>query len=190
MAKEEEPEGTEAKGGGKKKLILMAVPILLLLAGAGWFFLLKPDSAGAPKALPEPKPGAVLKLDSTTVNLVNGHFLKFGMAIQPTASAKVVDGSEAMDLAITEFSGKTMDDLLSEKGRTDAKDELTARIKLAYLPEGSMTEKAIEAANEKVSGGKTKHDADLTAEQAIKRAAALTVQPDVYELYFTEFVIQ
>jgi flagellar protein FliL len=189
MAKDDEKEATEAKGG-KMKLILMVVPVLLLVAGAGWFFLLKPSSSGATKALPEPKPGAVVKLDDITVNLAGVHFLKLGIAIQPTAKAKEVDGSKALDLAITEFSGKTVDELSTNEGRSKTKEELLARIKLAYLPEGSMTQAQIEAADVKVSGGKAKTDAELTGEQAIKRAAALTVQPDVYEIYFTDFVMQ
>lgn len=189
MAKDDEKEATEAKGG-KMKLILMVVPVLLLVAGAGWFFLLKPSSAGAVKALPEPKPGAVVKLDAITVNLAGLHFLKLAIAIQPTATAKEVDGSEALDLAITEFSGKTVDELSTDEGRSKVKEELIARIKLAYLPEGSFTAAQTAAADAKVSGGKAKTDAELTGEQAIKRANALTVQPDVYDIYFTDFVMQ
>jgi flagellar FliL protein len=189
VAKDEEKEAPEAKGG-KMKLILMVVPVLLLVAGAGWFFLLKPWGAGAATALPEPKPGAVVKLDAITVNLAGPHYLKIAMAIQPTATAKEVDGSKALDLAITEFSGKTVDELSTSEGRAKAKEELIARIKLAYLPEGTETKEQKEAADKKVSGGKAKTDADLTSEQLIKRVAALTVQPDVYEIYFTDFVIQ
>jgi flagellar protein FliL len=189
MAKDDEKEEAEAKGG-KMKLILMVVPVLLLVAGAGWYFLIKPSGAGAAKALPPPTPGVVLQLDDITVNLANGHYLKVGMALQPTAAAKTVDGAEALDLAITEFSGKTIDELSSDAGRSAAKEELIARIKLAYLPDGTETPAQTAAADAKVSGGKAKTDAELTGEQAIKRAAALTVQTNVYDLYFTDFVIQ
>ncbi len=192
MAKEEEAkEGDAAKGGGKMKIIIMAVPVLLIVLGAAWFFLLKPSSAGAaPKPLPEPKPGAVVTLDPITINLAGAHFLKFGMALQPTAAAKELDGSKALDLAITEFSGKTITELSTDEGRAAAKEALIARIKLAYIPEGKVTEAETEEADKKVSGGKAKTDAQLTDAQAIKRAEALTVQPDIYNLYFTEFVMQ
>jgi flagellar FliL protein len=194
MAKEEEAkEAPEAKGGGKKKIILMAVPILLIVAGAGWFFLIKPSSsAGAvAKALPEPTPGTLVTMtDAITINLASGHFLKFAMSLQPTAAAKEVTTDKAIDLAITEFSGRTLEDLETANGRAEAKDALIARIKLAYLPEGKLTEAQIEAENKKVSGGKVKETADLTDAQAEKRAAALTVQPDVYNIYLTEFVMQ
>jgi flagellar FliL protein len=189
MAKDDEKEATEAKGG-KKKLILMVAPVLILVVAAGWFLFLKPSSAGAATTLPDPKPGTIITMDSTTINLTDGHFLKFGLALQPTASAKTTDGSVAMDLAINEFSGMAMSQLSTAKGRNAAKAELLARIELAYLPDGKFTTAQTAAADQKVSGGKAKTDAELTAAQAIKRAAALTVQSDIYDIYFTEFVMQ
>jgi flagellar FliL protein len=213
MAKEEEAKDeAEAKGGGKKKLIIIIVPIVLLLAGAGWFFFLKPkDDSGVPEALPEPTPGAVVTLDSITVNLAGAHFLKFGMALQPTATAKEVDGSEALDLAINQFSQMTLEELSTAKGRREAKEELVARIKLTYLPHGTVLsevtstaataeeqsqdeEKAVEENAKKETATESEkkelHVEDMTAAEAIKRAASLTVQADIYDLYFTEFVMQ
>ena len=194
MAKEEEAkEAPEAKGGGKMKIVLMAVPILLIVAGAGWFFLIKPSSsAGAVvKALPEPKPGGLVAMtDAITINLDGGHFLKFAMSLQPTAAAKEVTTDKAIDLAITEFSGRKLEELETPEGRDGAKEALIARIKLAYLPEGKLTEAQIEEENKKASGGKVKETSALTDAQAEKRAAALTVQPDVYNIYLTEFVMQ
>jgi flagellar FliL protein len=212
MAKEEEAKDeAEAKGGGKKKLIIIIVPIVLLLAGAGWFFFLKPKPSGVPEPLPEPTPGAVVKLDSITVNLAGGHFLKFGMALQPTATAHELDGSEALDLAINEFSQMTIEELSTAKGRREAKEELIARIKLTYLPHGTVLSEVTSTAAtteeqtkeedkakadhaKKETAAEAGHDEikveDLTAAEAIKRAASLTVQPDIYDLYFTEFVMQ
>jgi flagellar FliL protein len=221
MAKDkEEAEEADAAGGGKKKLVIIFIPILLLLAGAGWFLVLKPDKSGVPEALPEPKPGAVVALDSITLNLAGGHFLKLGMAIQPTASAVEVDGSKALDLAIGEFSQLTITELSTTAGRNRAKAELIARIKLAYLPEG--TDLASVSSLSKVTGSdssdsdsessdsessdsessdsssksdeESKHEEvdleKLTGAQVIKIAASLTVQPEVYNVYFTEFVMQ
>ena len=194
MAKGEakEADGEEAKGGGKKKLIIIALPVLILVLAAAYFLVLKPkDSSGAAAKLPAPTPGAVVPLDSSiTVNLVGAHYLKIGLALQPTASAKETDGSKALDQVITVFSNQTVDKLSSEEGRDALKEELVARIKLAYLPEGKLTEEEITKANQAASGGKVKETDDLTAAQAEKRAAALTVQPDVYDVYFTEFVLQ
>jgi flagellar FliL protein len=184
-----EAKGPKAKRS-KKKLILMIVPILVLLAGAGWWFFLKPSGGGAPAALPAPAPGVAVPLDSISINLSGAHFLKLTIALQPIASATEVDGSKALDAAINEFSEQSMTELATTEGRHRAKEELIARVKLAYLPEGTETEKQNAALNLKVSGGKAKTDAALTGEQAIKRAAALTVQSEVYDVYLTEFVMQ
>jgi flagellar FliL protein len=97
MAKDDEKkeEAAEAKGGSKKMIVLV-VPVLLLVVGAGYFLFLKPKGGAAePAALPAPKPGAVVALTETTVNLADSHYLKFNMTLQPTASAKEVDGSKA-----------------------------------------------------------------------------------------------
>jgi flagellar protein FliL len=209
MAKDEETEETEATGGGKKKIFIIVLPVVLLLAAAGWFFFLKPDNSGAPVVLPEPTPGPVVKLEPITVNLAASHFLKFGMAIQPTAGAAEVDGSKALDLAISQFSQMTIDELSTAEGRSKAKEELVARIKLTYLPEGTditaatATQSATKAktADKKESKNSKKdsekeekkeevHIAELSAAEVIKMADNLTVQAEVYDLYFTEFVMQ
>lgn len=222
MAKDDE-KADEPKKGGKGKLIMMIVPVLLIAVGAVYFFVLKPSKAdAAPKELPPPVAGAVVQLDPITVNLAGGHFLKLGMALQPTADAAghgEVSGAKALDLAISEFSGMSLDDLSTAKGRDEAKAELVARVKLAYLPHDAEAaeEKAAEGKSEKSSESDdsedsgesgSKHgddsgksddaahgsghgsDAELTAAQAIKKANALTVQPDIYDIYFTEFVMQ
>ncbi|GAB3241633.1 flagellar basal body-associated FliL family protein [Kineosporia babensis] len=194
MAKEDEKEAEgDAKGGGRKRLIIIALPVVVLVvAAAAWFLVLKPkdDSAGAAAALPAPKPGTVVPLESITVNLAASHFLKVGIALQPTADATEVDGSKALDQLITVFSNDTIDSLSEPEGKDAAKKELVARIKLAYLPEEEITEEEIVKANEDVSGGKVKETNDLSAAEAEKRAAELKVQPLVYDVYFTEFVMQ
>jgi flagellar FliL protein len=204
MAKDDEKkEGEEAAKGGKGKLIIMVLPLLILIGVAVWFFLLRSNgSNGATKTLPAPTPGAVVTMDSITINLAGAHFLKLGMALQPTASATEVDGSKALDLAISQFSQDTIDDLSTSKGRQEAKDELIARIKLAYLPEGTD----FATATGQPTSGKTSSTkgtaaatveesishkiATMSGSQALKLASHLTVQPDVYDLYLTEFVMQ
>jgi flagellar FliL protein len=205
MAKDEEKkEGEEAaKKGGKMKLIIMVLPLLILVGAGVWFFFLRSTDSGAPVVLPEPVPGTVVTLDPITVNLSGSHFLKLGMAIQPTKAATEVDGSKALDLAISQFSGDTIDDLSEAKGRQEAKEELVARVKLAYLPEGTdfaaATQSTPAPSASADSKGKTTETgaaaaevnvATMTGEEAIKLASKLTVQPDVYDVYFTEFVMQ
>ena len=135
----------EGKKGGKGK-ILVLLPTILLLAGAGWYFFLRGD-APAEVVLPTPTAGTVKTLDPITVNLAGGHFLKLGMAMQFDLSAgEETDGSRALDLAIGQFSGKTIDELATTEGRTKAKEELIARVKLAYMPETPEGETAIQEA--------------------------------------------
>jgi flagellar FliL protein len=208
--KDQAPEdGAKSKGGMRKKIILV-VPVLLLVAAAAWFFLLRGhgDAAQA-KAIPVPTPGPVVTLDPITINLAGGHFLKVGLALQTDKSAKEVDGSRALDLAISEFSGQTIDDLSSPEGREHAKQELLARIKFAYLPEGKDAEAAAQQAMGVALGrkapppGKTSakgkkpapkpkpiEPQTLTAQQVINAGSGLTVLPMVYDVYFTEFVMQ
>jgi flagellar FliL protein len=198
MAKDDEKkeEEAEAKGGGSKKLIMIIVPVLILLIGAGYFLFLKPKggAAAAVKELPAPKPGAVVALTDTTVNLTDGHFLKFNMTLQPTAAAKEADGSQAMDLAIGEFSGMSMAQLSSAKGRTAAQNQLVARVKLAYLPEGKKTDALYEklgiTTDQSKETKKLSTIADLTGAQALKDATDLPIQTNVYDIYFTEWVMQ
>ena len=107
---DEEKGKEEGKKGGKGKLLVL-LPTILLLAGAGWYFFLRSD-APAEIVLPTPTAGTVKTLDPITVNLAGGHFLKLGMAMQFDMSAgEETDGSRALDLAIGQFSGKTIDEL-------------------------------------------------------------------------------
>ena len=199
-------DGEEVKGGGKKKIIIAAV-LVLALAGGGWFFFLRGGDA-EPAALPAPVPGEVLPLDPITVNLAGGHFLQVGMALQVIEGpAHEPDGSKALDLAIALFSGKTVAELSTVEGRSKAKEELVARIKLAYAPheegaeeehaaeegteeEGAEEEGAEEGSEEEAAADETGHAEVLTAEEAIEEASKLTVQPEIYDVYFTEFVMR
>jgi flagellar protein FliL len=201
MAKDDEKkEGEEeAARGGKLKLVIMVLPLLILVGAAVWFFFLRSTDSGAAKALPEPTPGAVVTLDSITINLAGAHFLKLGLALQPTAAAKEVDGSKALDLAISQFSQDTIDDLSTQKGRQEAKAELVARVKLAYLPEGTDFAAATGQTTATTDKTKTETTAETTIGQkieamngaeAIKLTSKLTVQPEVYDVYLTEFVMQ
>jgi len=218
---EEKGKDEEKAKGGKGKLIIMLLPTLLLVAGAGWYFFLRSD-APAKVVLPTPTAGAVVKLDPITINLAGGHFLKLGMALQSDASAGAeLDGSRSLDLAISQFSGRTLDELATTEGRLKAKDELVARIKFAYLPETPDAETAAQTAMKEGMGGapsagaktadatkpagtasaatggagaaatETKMEAaQLNAAQVTAAAAQLTVLSQVYDIYFTEFVMQ
>ena len=91
-------ETAPAQGGRVRKIGIVLV-LVAALAGAGWYFVLKPSDAAGPK------PGQVVTLESIQVNLAAGHYLRLGMALQLTESAKETDGSKALDAAIGVFSG-------------------------------------------------------------------------------------
>src|SRR6185369_13939535 len=85
-----------------------------------------------------PVKGIVTAIDEAlTINLTEGHYLKLAFALQMTADAgaEAVDTSEALNLAIDEYTGKTVAELSTEKGRDSAKASLLAKIEAAYKEE-------------------------------------------------------
>jgi flagellar FliL protein len=121
---------TPPTGKSKKKLLLLMLAALLLAGagGAGYFGFLR-----GPKTPPKPEPGKVVPLDAITMNLAEGHFLKLRLALQATADvAEAPDGSKALDIAITEFSNRSVGDLSSNAAREKAKSELKDKVGKAY----------------------------------------------------------
>lgn len=121
----------------KKMLMIIVVAVVVLLGGgAGAFFMLK----GGSKAEAAPKKGTVVVTidDPLTINLADGHYLKVSFALQQTADAgtEEVNTSEAINLAIDEYTGKTVAELATEKGRETVKEELLAKIVKSYTEEG------------------------------------------------------
>jgi len=115
----------------KKKLLIIVVAAVLVLGGAGGYFML--GSSGKPAAKPKPKPGKVIPLDPITVNLAGGHYLKIHLALQATADAgDTMDGSQALDLTVAQFSNLNLADLASTEGRTKAKEKLLTAVEKAY----------------------------------------------------------
>lgn len=112
----------------KKKLIIILVAVVVV-AGAAYYFLLgsKPAKPGPPK------PGAVVAMDDTTLNLTGGHFLKLKIALQTVVGApSTIDTSKAADLMISEFTGQSMATLSTATGRNRLKSELLTKIEAAY----------------------------------------------------------
>jgi flagellar FliL protein len=130
MADEKETPA-EAPKKSKKMLMIIVAAVVLLGGGGGAFFMMK----GGSKAEAAPKKGIVTAIDSAiTINLTDGHYLKLGFSLQQTSDsgATAVDTSEALNLAIDEYTGKTVAELSTEKGRDAAKEELLSQIVKAY----------------------------------------------------------
>lgn len=117
------------KAGGKKKKLIIIAAGALALAGFGGYLMLGTSSSSAPAA---PKPGKVLALDAITMNLADGHYLKIKLALQETAAAGSLDGSQALDLTISEFSNRSVAELSSNAARDAVKADLTKKIAKAY----------------------------------------------------------
>ena len=133
MSKEKkEASGDEPKKSKKKLMIIVIAVVVLLGGGGGAYFMLK---GGKAKVAPPPEKGVVVAIeDALTINLTDGHFLKLGFALQMTAEAgaEAIDTSEALNLAIDEYTGKTVAELSTEKGRDTAKAALLEKIEEAY----------------------------------------------------------
>ena len=131
-ARPEEVPAPAAKRDRKKLLLLAALPVLALVA---WFLLLGPGS-GKGEAEGLPVPGEVLQLEPITMNLADGRLLKVGLALQLKEGAGgghgPVNGSMALDEAITFLGEHTYDQLAQPAARATAKAELSKRVSKRY----------------------------------------------------------
>jgi flagellar FliL protein len=124
-------KGSKGSKVGKKKLI-MIVAAVLVVAGAAYWFVLKPS----PAAEEGPKPGLIVPLESTQINLASGHYLKIGIALQLVEGApEEVDGSKALDATIDLFSGLTIEEVATARERRALKEELEATLEKSYEEE-------------------------------------------------------
>ena len=135
MAKDDKTtEETPAKGGKKKLIIIIAIALVALIGGGiGGYMMFSPKKV---EAEPEPTPGVVSVLDAVTINLADGHYLKLKMTLQATTdAAEAPDGSKALDIAIELYSGRKMDELMSNAERERTKKELVEKVVKAYTEE-------------------------------------------------------
>jgi flagellar protein FliL len=116
----------DKKSLGKKKLIMIGALVLALASGGGYYYLGKSGPT-------EPEPGEVLTLEPITLNLTDGHYLKLRLALQATADVeKKLDGSRAMDLAVSEFSNRPVAELSGNEAREASKAALKQKVSDAY----------------------------------------------------------
>ncbi len=115
----------ESKPGRRKKLLVVVVA-LVVVAAAAWWFLLRPSGPA------EPKPGAMLPLESTQINLADGHYLKIGIALQLVDGATEVDGSKALDATIDLFSGLDVAEVSKAANRKSLKHKLATELEERY----------------------------------------------------------
>ncbi|GMA35647.1 MULTISPECIES: flagellar basal body-associated FliL family protein [Demequina] len=121
----------EPSGGGRKRMlsVLIGAAILAAVAGAYWFLMgpgaASGDESGEAAAEEQVEAGAVQVVDSISVNLEGGHYLRLGLGLQLTADGHGdVDTAQALDAAIALFSGRTT----SELADPEVRDELKATL--------------------------------------------------------------
>lgn len=119
-------DGDEKPKKSKKKLLIIAVAAVVVI-GAGYWFFLKPSGGKA-----EPVPGEVAALEAIQINLADGHYLRLGIALQLVEGAHEVDGSKALDAAISLFSGRELEEVTAPKERKHLKEELEDELDHLY----------------------------------------------------------
>lgn len=132
-ARESEPaapveEPAEKKRG--KAWIFVSIALVVALAAAAYFFIFSGDDADAGPQ--EPVAGVVQQVESMSLNLVDGHYLRLGLGLQLVEGIEGVDESQARDAAITLFSGRTIKDVSSPDGRAELKVKLTQQLTDLY----------------------------------------------------------
>jgi flagellar FliL protein len=114
------PEEEDAPKGGKKKLLIIGLVAVLALGAAAYFFVF---SGGSAEAEPAPEAGSVLAVEPVAINLAGGSYLKLGFTLQYTVAfdeggghgGAVQDGSKALDIAISQFSGASLTDVQTNR---------------------------------------------------------------------------
>ena len=123
--KDETPADEDAPKGGKKKLLIIGLVAVLAIGAAAYFFVF----SGSSEAEAEPAPEAgtvVLAVEPVAINLAGGSYLKLGFTLQMSAAydlhaggghgaAAKPDGSKAMDIAISQFSGAALTDVQANR---------------------------------------------------------------------------
>lgn len=125
----------ESKGGGKKKMLIVLL-VLALAGGGAYWFLLRPAEGGDAAAVEHaPEPGKVVVVDPISLNLANGHYLRIGLGLQMTAEAGGhgdPDTAPALDIAISLFSGRSVEEVSSSEGREALRAEMLELLEEAY----------------------------------------------------------
>jgi flagellar protein FliL len=133
MADDKETAEAPKKSNTMMMIVIALVLVILGGGGAGAFFMLRGDKASA--AEEKPVKGIVTAAENTiTVNLAEGHYLKLGFALQQTEDSgeEAVDLSEAYQLAIDEYTGRTVAELSTAAGREAIKKELVTKVVESY----------------------------------------------------------
>lgn len=130
---------TETVAPPKKRtglLVAVVVLLTLVLAGGGYVVytvvLSDDDGSGVVAEATPPEPGEVIAVDSVSVNLAGGHYLRLGFSMQMTVDAGTIELARAQDIAISLFSGRQLEEVNSDETREELKATLVERLAEAF----------------------------------------------------------
>ena len=140
-------QGEQAPSKHRSNNLVPAIVVAVGLMAGGFFFSQGGDGEASAEAAPtehvkveeEATHGPVQNLDSITLNLNDGHFLKVGLALQLAeveeghGPAEELPSAKALDIAITLLGSYSMDDLADQKTRELVKKKLSEQVAQAYL---------------------------------------------------------
>lgn len=121
--------------------LLIGVAILAAAAVAYWMLLgpgaaaTEDEAAEGGHVAEEVELGAVQVVDSVSVNLAGGHYLRLGLGLQLSAEAGghgELDVAKALDAAIALYSGREVSELADAQAREDLKHELSTTLDELY----------------------------------------------------------
>ena len=136
MAKKKS-DSEDGEKGSRLRIVVVVLAILLIAAGVYMFLGNGSSNAPAsvqPVAVAAIDKGEVIKLEPIFINLKNERFLKVGLALQTTLTGDdaELDGSIALDAAIEVFSNKDLEQLVTESGRAQIKEDLLTLVTEKY----------------------------------------------------------
>ena len=136
MAKKKS-DSEDGEKGSRLRIVVVVLAVMLIAAGVYMFLGNGSSEAPAsvqPVAVAAIDKGEVIKLEPIFINLKNERFLKVGLALQTTLTGDdaELDGSIALDAAIEVFSNKDLEQLVTESGRAQIKEDLLTLVTEKY----------------------------------------------------------
>ena len=140
-------EGEQAPSKHRSSNLIPAIVVAVGLMAGGFFLSQGGDGEAAAEAAPaehtkvkeEATHGPVQNLESITLNLNDGHFLKVGLALQLAeveeghGAGEELPSAKALDVAITLLGSYSMDELAEPKTRELVKKRLSEQVSAAYV---------------------------------------------------------
>jgi flagellar FliL protein len=134
MGKKAKGDGVETKSS-KKKLLMVGLLLVGVIGGVMAARMMggTATAAGGPTTTTPPVPGEVAEVEAMNINLMGGHYLRIGIAVQlaegPVAEEWLLEkGPLVRDEVIAVFAGRDADSLGTAEGRTAATEELLAAL--------------------------------------------------------------